>query len=96
MKDDNKQTILNKGDKNQLAKQFKKFIGLKKKVLEVGCGTGQLANYFSIGTNNQIVGLDPTIYSLKFDSSKVFMTLSSKSCIEIPGFDTCLPTAYAL
>ena len=31
----------------------------------MGCGTGQLANYFSIGTNNQIVGLDPTIYSLK-------------------------------
>ena len=61
---DNKSTILEKGDKNALAAQFKKFIGYKKKVLEVGCGTGQLSIYFSIGTNNEIVGLDPTIESL--------------------------------
>lgn len=63
--DDNKLTILNKGDKNFLACQFKKFIGYKKNVLEVGCGTGQLSNYFAIGTNNNIVGLDPTKASLK-------------------------------
>ena len=56
--DDNKQTILDKGNKNFLANQFKKFIGYKKNVLEVGCGTGQLSNYFAIGTNNNIVGLD--------------------------------------
>ena len=62
--DDNKQSILEKGDKNLLAKQFKKFMGLNKKVLEVGCGTGQLSNYFAIGTNNNIVGLDPTKASL--------------------------------
>ena len=41
------------------------FIGFNKKVLEVGCGTGQIALYFSIGTNNQVVGLDATIDSLK-------------------------------
>jgi len=62
---DNKSTISEKGDKNLLAAQFKKFIGYKKNVLEVGCGTGQLAIYFSIGTNNNIVGLDPTIDSLQ-------------------------------
>ena len=62
---DNKATILNKGNKNYLAKQFKDFVGFKKKVLEVGCGTGQLSMYFSIGTNNQIVSLDPTIESLR-------------------------------
>ena len=62
---DDKQTILEKGNKNFLANQFKKFIGHKKNVLEVGCGTGQLSIYFSIGTNNNIVGLDPTIESLK-------------------------------
>ncbi len=62
---DNKSTILEKGDKNPLAAQFKKFIGYKKKVLEVGCGTGQLSIYFSIGTNNVVVGLDPTIESLQ-------------------------------
>ena len=61
---DNKSTILEKGDKNALAAQFKKFIGYKKKILEVGCGTGQLSIYFSIGTNNEVVGLDPTIESL--------------------------------
>ena len=63
--DDNKQTILEKGNKNILAKQFKKFIGYKKKILEVGCGTGQLSIFFSINTNNEIIGLDPTIESLK-------------------------------
>jgi len=62
---DNKQTIIEKGNKNFLANQFKKFIGHKKNVLEVGCGTGQLSIYFSIGTNNNIVGLDPTLESLK-------------------------------
>ena len=63
--DDNKHTILIKGDKNFLSNQFKKFIGYKKSVLEVGCGTGQLSNYFAIGTNNNVVGLDPTMASLK-------------------------------
>ena len=62
---DDKSTILHKGDKNLLAAQFKKFIGYKKNVLEVGCGTGQLSIYFSLGSNNNIVGLDPTIDSLK-------------------------------
>ena len=61
---DNKFTILEKGDRNPLSAQFKKFIGYKKKVLEVGCGTGQLSIYFSIGTNNEVFGLDPTIESL--------------------------------
>ena len=61
---DNKATILNKGNKNFLARKFKDFVGFKKKVLEVGCGTGQLSMYFSIGTNNEIVALDPTLESL--------------------------------
>ena len=43
----------------------KDFIGYNKEVLEVGCGTGQLAIYFALGTNNNVVGLDPTIESLK-------------------------------
>ena len=65
---DNKATILEKGDKNLLAEQFKKFIGYNKNVLEVGCGTGQLSIYFSLGTNNNVVGLDPTIESLQLAS----------------------------
>ena len=62
---DDKQSILKKGNKNFLASQFKKSIGYKKNVLEVGCGTGQLSNYFSLGSNNNIVALDPTLDSLK-------------------------------
>lgn len=62
---DNRQTILEKGNNNFLASQFKKSIGYQKNVLEVGCGTGQLSIYFAIGSNNQIVGLDPTLQSLK-------------------------------
>ena len=62
--DDNKGTILEKGNKNYLTSKFKDFIGYKKNVLEVGCGTGQLAMYFAMGTNNSVLGLDPTIESL--------------------------------
>ncbi len=66
--DDNKFTLLQKGDKNYLTSKFKKFIGFNKNILEVGCGTGQLSIYFSLGTNNSVVGLDPTIESLKLAS----------------------------
>ena len=59
-----KQSIVEKGNKNLFAQQFKKFIGHNKKVLEVGCGTGQLSIYFAIGTNNEIVAFDPTKESL--------------------------------
>ena len=62
--DDNKETILEKGNKNYLTSKFKNFIGYKKNILEVGCGTGQLAMYFAMGTNNNVLGLDPTIESL--------------------------------
>ena len=65
---DNKYTISKNGDKNFLASRFKKYIGLNKDVLEVGCGTGQLASYLAIGTNNRVVGLDATIESLKLAS----------------------------
>ena len=83
--DDNKHTILNKGDKNFLANQFKKFIGYKKNVLEVGCGTGQLSNYFAIGTNNNIVGLDPTKASLNL--AKEFADKNKISNIQFVNAD---------
>ena len=82
---DNKSTILEKGDKNALAAQFKKFIGYKKKVLEVGCGTGQLSIYFSIGTNNEVVGLDPTIESLEL--AKNFSEKNNISNIKLVNAD---------
>ena len=61
---DDKFTILEKGNNNVLLKQFKKFAGNNKKILEVGCGTGQVSNYLAIGTNHEITGLDSTIESL--------------------------------
>ena len=62
---DDKSIILDKGNKNYLTSKFKNFIGYKKDILEVGCGTGQLATYFALGTNNRVVGLDPTLESIK-------------------------------
>lgn len=63
-KDDNKNTILEKGNKNLLTKEFKKEVGFNKNILEVGCGTGQLSSYLSIGTNNNVVAMDATLQSL--------------------------------
>ena len=62
---ENKHTLLLKGSKNLLAYQFKKYAGFNKNILEVGPGTCQLSMYLAIGTNNQIVALDPTLESLK-------------------------------
>ena len=62
---DDKSSISYKGDTNYLAEKFKKFIGFNKNVLEVGCGTGQLSIYFSIGNNNRVFALDPTLESIK-------------------------------
>ena len=63
--DDDKISILEKGNKNLLAYQFKKFVGHNKKIIEIGSGTGQLSTYFSIGNNNLIVAMDATKESLK-------------------------------
>ncbi len=82
---DDKQSILEKGNKNLLAQKFKNFIGFKKKVLEVGCGTGQLSIYFSLGTNNKIVGFDPTIQSLNL--AKNFATKNEILNIEFVNAD---------
>ena len=93
--DDNKQTILHKGNKNILAKQFKKFIGFNKKVLEVGCGTGQLSNYFAIGTNNEIVAIDPTKESInlakKFSKKN---NITNLKFVNSDIFDDVLSTDY--
>ena len=61
---DDKSSINYKGEKNYLAREFKKFIGFNKNILEVGCGTGQLSLYFAIGNNNRVYALDPTLASI--------------------------------
>ena len=62
---DDKISISQRGNNNFLASQFKRYVGYDKKILEVGCGTGQLSVYFSIGNNNLIVAMDATLKSLK-------------------------------
>ncbi|MDA8890652.1 class I SAM-dependent methyltransferase [Candidatus Pelagibacter sp.] len=92
---DDKSTILDKGNKNYLTSKFKNFIGYKKDVLEVGCGTGQLAIYFALGTNNRVVGLDPTIESLKLaaDFSKK-QKIDNIDFINADIFDDVLTDKY--
>ena len=92
---DDKSTILDKGNKNYLTSKFKNFIGYKKDVLEVGCGTGQLAIYFALGTNNRVVGLDPTIESLKLaaDFSKK-QNIDNIDFINADIFDDVLTDKY--
>ena len=62
---ENKSSILIKGDKNQYTFNLKKFIGHGKKVLEVGAGTSQLSNYLSVGNNNSLIAFDANFNSLK-------------------------------
>ena len=68
---DERGTILKKGNKNLLASQFKAFVGMNKKVLEVGCGTGQL----SIGTaarfkGSKVLAIDLSLSSLSYAKRK--------------------------
>ena len=94
-KNDNKNTIQEKGNKNFLATQFKKFIGYNKDILEVGCGTGQLAIYFSIGTNNKVVALDPTIHSLQLGKNfAVNNNISNITFVNADIFDDILENNY--
>ena len=51
---DNKASVLDRGNKNLYTANLKKFIGHNKKILEVGAGTSQLSNYLAIGNNNFI------------------------------------------
>ena len=62
---DNKAILLNLQNSNSIISKFKKKIGYNKNVLEVGCESGQVSFFFSIGTNNKIFGLDANLDSLK-------------------------------
>tara|TARA_X000000368_G_C22948786_1_gene675645 strand:- start:216 stop:1121 length:906 start_codon:yes stop_codon:yes gene_type:complete len=77
---DTKQTILEIGDKNILLKEFKKFIGYNKSLVEIGSGTCQLSNYLAIGTNNKVFAFDGSFQSLKL--GKNFASKSNIKNIE--------------
>ena len=78
--EDNKQTILKIGDQNTLLKEFKKFIGYNKSIIEIGAGTCQLANYLAIATNNKVFAFDGCLHSLKL--GKDFATKNEINNIE--------------
>jgi ubiquinone/menaquinone biosynthesis C-methylase UbiE len=82
---DDRQTILHKGNKNKLACKFKNYVGFNKNILEVGAGTCQMSMYFAIGTNNQIVALDPALESLKL--GKKFMELNNIKNVNLLNAD---------
>lgn len=58
-------SFINRGNNNYFISNFKKHIGMGKKILEVGCGTGQVANFLAVQTNNIVFGLDLGLNSLK-------------------------------
>ena len=92
---DDKKSILYRGNKNILAHQFKNYIGNNKNVLEVGCGTGQLSIYFALESNNNIVALDPTLTSLNL--AKNFANknnISNISFLNVDIFDDVLSDEY--
>ncbi len=88
---DDRRTILEKGNRNVLAKQFKKFMGDNKTILEVGCGTGQLSNYFAIETNNKIISLDPTLESIELAKNfSIKNYISNITFLNVDIFDDVL------
>ena len=72
-------SFLNRGNNNLFIKYLKKHIGMGKKILEVGCGTGQVSNYLAAQTNNEVIGLDLGINSLKLAQSFAYKNNITKN-----------------
>lgn len=56
--------LVHKGSSNPFSSTLLDAIGYNKKVLECGCGTGQLSHYLQLN-NNHVLGIDMSISSLK-------------------------------
>jgi ubiquinone/menaquinone biosynthesis C-methylase UbiE len=84
---DNLETIFDlrkKVEGNEFTVNLKKFIGLGKRVIEVGSGTSQLSIALASGTNNQVVAFDPTLESLRL-GSEFSMKFGVSNCIFVNG-----------
>ncbi|MSO54348.1 MAG: class I SAM-dependent methyltransferase [Rhodospirillales bacterium] len=56
--------LVNKGKKNPFSANLLRSIGYNKRVVECGCGTGQLSHFLQLN-HNQVLGVDMSIGSLK-------------------------------
>ena len=84
---DNLETIFDlrkKVEGNEFTVNLKKFIGLGKRVIEVGSGTSQLSIALASGTNNQVVAFDPTLESLRL-GSEFAKKFEVSNCIFVNG-----------
>lgn len=55
--------LVNKGSRNAFSAELLKSIGYNKKILECGCGTGQLSHFLQLN-NNHVLGIDMSLSSL--------------------------------
>jgi ubiquinone/menaquinone biosynthesis C-methylase UbiE len=55
--------LVNKGGRNPFSAELLRAIGYNKKVLECGCGTGQLSQFLQLN-NNHVLGIDMSLGSL--------------------------------
>ncbi len=56
--------LVTRGRNNAFSRALLDSIGYNKRILECGCGTGQLANFLSLN-NNHVLGIDLSLSSLK-------------------------------
>jgi len=55
--------LVNKGNKNPFSVRLLDAVGCNKKILECGCGTGQLSHFLQLN-NNHVLGIDMSLGSL--------------------------------
>lgn len=82
--------LVSKGNQNPFTAELLRAIGYNKRVLEVGCGTGQLGNYLQLN-NNHVLGADLSLSSLKLGvEHKLRNGLQRSSFCQMDIFDLAL------
>lgn len=66
---DSKETLLQKGLQNYLSRHLAEEIPLGVRVLEAGCGTGQLTNFLALSGSRSVFGTDICVSSLRLAKS---------------------------
>lgn len=56
--------LVNKGTQNRFSAELLDAIGFNKRILECGCGTGQLSQFLQLN-NNHVLGIDMSLASLR-------------------------------